>query len=112
MFNRLYTSVAIGIKSQIVAVEIDISLGLLQWNIVGLADIAIKESKQRIAAALKNSGINVPDRKVTINLAPADLKKEGAGFDLPIAVALLNAFGLINLSLQFISSLDFAFISN
>jgi magnesium chelatase family protein len=64
-------------------------IGLPAWDVVGLPDISIKESKQRVRAALKNMGFDLPSRKVVVNLAPANLKKEGSFFDLPIALALL-----------------------
>lgn len=79
----------LGINGHLVNVQVDISSGLPSWDIVGLPDISIKESKQRIRAALKNIGVDIPSRKVIINLAPADLKKEGSIFDLPIAIGIL-----------------------
>ncbi len=102
MYKKVYSAATTGVNAQLVAVEIDISNGLLQWNIVGLADTAIKESKQRIAAALKNSGIKIPDKKITINLAPADLKKEGSIFDLPIAVGILLAANVLSVSIDYL----------
>ncbi len=81
----------IGLDGSCVKVEVDISRGLPSYDIVGLADTAIKESKQRVRSAIKNSGLNFPVEKVTINLAPADMKKEGSLYDLPIAVAILSA---------------------
>jgi magnesium chelatase family protein len=97
MFTKLYSATTIGIDSNIVTVEVDISIGLIQWHIVGLPDAAVKESKQRIAAAIKNSGIKYPDRKVTVNLSPADMKKEGSIFDFAITVALLDAVEIISI---------------
>ncbi len=82
--------------------DLDLSHGMLQFFIVGLPDTAIKESKQRIATALKNSGVRLPERKITVNLAPADLKKEGTLFDLPIAVGILQASGFIEVPAQFL----------
>ena len=81
----------IGLDGGVVKVEVDISKGLPAYDIVGLADTAIKESKQRVRASIKNSCFDFPIDKITINLAPADLKKEGSLYDLPIAVAILSA---------------------
>ena len=85
----------IGISGYLVKVEIDINHGLPSYDVVGLADVAIKESKQRVRSAIKNSGLAFPINKITVNLAPADTKKEGSLYDLPIAVALLSATGEI-----------------
>lgn len=74
-----------------VDVEVDAGNGLPAYGIVGLADMAVKESKERVRAAVKNSGMRVPNKKITVNLAPADVRKEGSAFDLAIAVALLKA---------------------
>ena len=83
----------IGISGYLVKVEIDINHGLPAYDVVGLADVATKESKQRVRSAIKNSGLAFPINKITVNLAPADTKKEGSLYDLPIAVALLSATG-------------------
>lgn len=94
MHTRILSATPVGIEAFIVDVEVDLSFGMLQFFIVGLPDTAIKESKQRILTALKNCGIKLPERKITVNLAPADLKKEGTFFDLPIALGILHAAGL------------------
>ncbi|AGK97432.1 Mg chelatase-related protein [Clostridium pasteurianum BC1] len=86
-----------GIEGITVNVEVDISKGLPAFNIVGLADISVKESKERVRSAIINSGFNFPINRITINLAPADLKKEGALFDLPIAIGILAATHQINM---------------
>ena len=78
-----------GIDGYIVEVETDISKGLPAFDIVGLPDTAVKESKERIRAAIKNSGLIFPAKRITVNLAPADMKKEGPAFDLPIAVGVV-----------------------
>lgn len=91
MPTKIYSATTIGVQAHCVDVEVDLALGLLQFYIVGLPDTAIKESRQRISSALKNSGIRLPERKITVNLAPADLKKEGTLFDLPIAIGILHA---------------------
>jgi magnesium chelatase family protein len=102
MHTKIFSATTIGIHAHEVHVEVDLSLGMLQFHIVGLPDTAIKESKQRISTAIKNSGLRLPERKITVNLAPADLKKEGTIFDLPIAIGILQAAGLIALSPDFI----------
>jgi magnesium chelatase family protein len=85
----------IGMESYPVFVEVDVSPGLPQFATVGLPDVSVKESKDRIRAAIKNSGYSFPRSHVTVNLAPADIRKEGTGFDLPIAVGILAAEELI-----------------
>lgn len=95
MHTTIGSATTIGIDAYLVDVEVDLSFGLLQFHIVGLPDAAIKESKQRILTALKNCGIKLPDRKITVNLAPADLKKEGTLFDLPITIGILQAAQLL-----------------
>jgi len=82
-----------GVDGFLVTVEADVASGLPQFTIVGLPDAAVKESQHRVHAAIKNSGFSFPNRRVTINLAPADIKKEGAAFDLPVALGILAAFG-------------------
>jgi magnesium chelatase family protein len=97
MLAKVYSGTIYGIEGYIVEVEIDISSGLPSFNIVGLPDTAVKESKERVSSAIRNSGFDFPARKITVNLAPADLKKEGAGFDLPISLGILAALGQINI---------------
>lgn len=80
-----------GIDGYIITVETDLSNGLPAFDIVGLPDASVKESKERVKAAIKNSGFNIPVKRITVNLAPADRKKEGAAYDLPITVAILSA---------------------
>ena len=80
-----------GVEGYEVAIEVDLNAGLPAYDTVGLADTAVKESKERVRAAIKNSLYNYPIRKITINLAPADTKKEGSHFDLAIAVGILVA---------------------
>jgi magnesium chelatase family protein len=102
MHTKIISATTIGIDAYLVDVEVDLSYGMLQFFIVGLPDMAIKESKQRIITALKNCGIKLPERKITVNLAPADLKKEGTLFDLPIALGILQAGQYITISQQYI----------
>jgi magnesium chelatase family protein len=91
MFANVWSATTIGLKALRVAVEVDSAGGLPQTVVVGLPDAAVQESKERVRAALKNSGFAVPQRKIVINLAPADLRKEGPSFDLPIALGVLAA---------------------
>lgn len=100
MLSKFFSANIEGIQAQLITIEVDISLGLLQWHMVGLPDLAIKESKERIISAIRNSGIKFPDRKITINLSPADLKKKGSIFDLAIIVGLLDAAGIISVPLD------------
>lgn len=102
MSSKIYSATTIGVSAYLVDVEVDLSLGMLQFFIVGLPDTAIKESRQRIQTALKNSGVKLPERKITVNLAPADLKKEGTLFDLPIAIGILNEAKQLNIAKSFL----------
>ena len=85
-----------GVEGYLINVQVDVSGGLPGWEIVGLPDTAIKESKERIRIAIRNSGIEFPSRKITVNLAPANTKKEGSFLDLPIAIGVLQAIGVLN----------------
>lgn len=102
MHAKIFSATTIGIDAHLVEVEVDISLGLVNFFIVGLPDAAIKESSKRIKTALKNCGFKLPTKKITVNLAPADLKKEGALFDLPITVGILCAAEQLSLSYAFL----------
>jgi magnesium chelatase family protein len=95
VFIKVLSVSVIGMESYPVSVEVDISHGLPQFATVGLPDASVKESRDRIKAAIKNSGYSFPRSHVTVNLAPADIRKEGTGFDLPIAVGILAAEELI-----------------
>ncbi len=95
MFIKVQSMSVIGMESYPVSVEVDVSQGLPQFATVGLPDASVKESRDRIKAAIKNSGYSFPRSHVTVNLAPADIRKEGTGFDLPIAVGILAAEELI-----------------
>lgn len=97
METQLLCATFLGMEGIIISVEIDISRGLPSFNIVGLADTSVKEAKDRVRAAISNSGYEFPVSKITINLAPADLKKEGALFDLPIALGILLASNQIEI---------------
>jgi len=92
MLIKILSGVSLGLSSKIVEVEVDVSSGFPGFEIIGLADRAIEESKERVRLAIKNSGLDFPNRKkIVINLAPADLKKEGPIYDLPIALGILLA---------------------
>ena len=107
MHTKIYSATTIGVQTHLVDVEVDLSFGLLQFFIVGLPDTAVKESRQRIQTALKNCGIKLPERKITVNLAPADIKKEGTVFDLPIALGIVVAAQLVSVSQQFLDETIF-----
>lgn len=93
MFAKVVSGTVIGIEGFPVEVEVDLSLGLPSFDLVGLADTAVKEAKERVRAAIKNTGFSFPSHRIVVNLAPADLRKEGSGFDLPIALGVLCAQG-------------------
>ncbi len=91
MLSKVISCATYGIEGYLVEVEVDLSGGLPGFTTVGLPDNAVKESKDRVQAAIKNAGFRFPPKKITVNLAPADIKKEGSSFDLPIAVGILAA---------------------
>ena len=95
MLANLTSSCVIGIKGYPITVEVDISNGLPAFTTVGLPDGSVRESKDRVKSAIKNSGYQFPSKRITVNLAPADLRKEGTAFDLPIAIGLLIASGIV-----------------
>lgn len=95
MLAKVLSGALIGIDAYPVEVEVDIAQGLPQFSTVGLPEGAVKESKDRVKSAIKNSGYEFPPRRITINLAPADIRKDGAAFDLPMAVGLLTATGVV-----------------
>lgn len=93
MVSRILSCTIHGLEAVPVQVELDLAGGLPGLSIVGLGDTAVRESRERVLAALRNSGYQLPPRRITVNLAPADLKKEGSRFDLPIALGILSALG-------------------
>lgn len=95
MLTRIFSSALIGIEACPVEVEVDIARGLPAYTTVGLAEVAVKESRERVKAAIVNSGFRFPDDRITVNLAPAGIKKAGTGFDLPVALGILSASGVI-----------------
>lgn len=103
MHTKIFSATTIGTHAHLIEVEVDVSFGLVNFYIVGLPDVAIRESNKRILAALKNSGYSLPAKKITVNLAPADIKKEGTTFDLPIALGVLVASGKLEIPRDFLS---------
>ena len=97
MLARVLTGAAIGLDCSVVETEVDIAQGLPNFTIVGLPDAAVQEARERVRAAIRNTGFPFPNRRLTVNLAPAEVRKEGAGFDLPIAVGVLVAAELVPL---------------
>ena len=93
MLATTHASTLIGLDSHPVQVEVDIARGLPAFDLVGLAEVAVRESRTRVRAAMEQAGYLFPLRRVTVNLAPADVKKAGTGFDLAIAIATLAAAG-------------------
>ncbi len=102
MHAKTFSATTIGVHAHPVQVEVDLAPGVPAFYIVGLPDAALKESSKRILTSLKNSGFRLPAKKVTVNLAPADLKKEGTLLDLPIAVGILLANNSLELSREFL----------
>jgi len=95
MLAKVLSSAVIGIDAYVVDVEVDISQGLPSFSTVGLPEGAVRESKERVKASIKNSGYYFPSDRITVNLAPADIKKEGSAFDLPMAIGILSATGMV-----------------
>lgn len=84
-----------GLEGFLIDVQVDISAGMPSWDIVGLPDVSVKEAKERVRTAIKNSGYELLSRKIVVNLAPADIKKEGSIYDLPIAIGILISLDVI-----------------
>ena len=95
MLARVLTASLTGLSARPIVVEVDLARGLPAYHLVGLPDGAVRESRERIKSALLNSGFGYPNKSVTINLAPANVRKEGAGFDLPMALGILGAMGVV-----------------
>lgn len=95
MLAKVNSGCIMGMDAYPVDVEVDVTNGLPSFSVVGLPDTAIRESRDRIRSAIKNSGFHFPERRITVNLSPADIKKEGVGFDLPVAIGILAASDLI-----------------
>ncbi len=95
MLSKVKTMSLEGLNGYLVEIQSDVSGGLPSFDIVGLPDIRVKEAKERVKTAIKNCEVEFPSRKILVNLAPADKKKEGTFFDLPIAIGILSAIGEI-----------------
>jgi len=96
MYTRLYSGAITGVEAQLVEAQCDVAGGLPAFQMVGLPDKEVSESRERIRSALKNAGYSFPARRITANLAPADVRKAGVGFDLPVALSILVASGQID----------------
>lgn len=94
MLTKIYGSAIFGIEATIITIEVNVDTGI-GYHLVGLPDNAVRESSFRISAALKNNGYKLPGKKITINMAPADMRKEGAAYDLTLAIGILSASGQI-----------------
>ncbi len=97
MVTTLASAAPIGCSPYLIEIEVDVARGLPTFRLVGLGDTAVKESKERVKSAIKNSGFEFPPRRITVNLAPSDVRKEGTFFDLPIALGILMASGQLGL---------------
>src|SRR6059036_987389 len=95
MLASLRTAAVFGIEACPVQVEVDVSFGFPGFTMVGLPDASVRESRDRVRSAIRNSGFEFPSHRITVNLAPADLRKGGASFDLPIALGILAASGVV-----------------
>src|SRR5438309_9984564 len=93
MLATLRTATVFGVEACTVQVEVDVSFGLPAFTMVGLPDATVRESRDRVRAAIRNSGFEFPQHRITVNLAPADVRKAGSSFDLPIALGLLATSG-------------------
>ncbi len=96
MYSKVISAAVFGINAFLVEIETHLDNALPSFTIVGLPDSAVKESRERVAAAIKNSNFIYPSKKITVNLAPADTRKEGSAFDLPIALGIISSIGLIS----------------
>ena len=95
MLASLISAAVLGIEARMVHVEVDVSNGLPGFTMVGLPDASVRESRDRVRSAIRNSGLVFPQQRITVNLAPADQRKEGASFDLPVALGVLAAAGAL-----------------
>ena len=100
MLAKVKSAAVVGLEGAVVEVEVDLSPGLPSFTIVGLPDKAVQEARERVRSAIRNSFYKFPNRRITVNLAPADLKKEGPAYDLPIAVGILISSGQLNTDLS------------
>ena len=95
MLARILSAALLGVEAVLVHVEVDVAAGLPVFATVGLPDSAVRESRERVRTAIRNAGFAFPNDRITVNLSPADLRKEGAGFDLPVAIGILGAMGVV-----------------
>lgn len=100
MYSKVYSAAIRGVSMEIVSVETDVSDGLPSFEMVGLLNSEVKEAKERVRSAIKNTGYLLPPKRITVSLSPADIRKEGSSFDLPIAVGILNSIGLLGRSIE------------
>ena len=100
MIARVQSYALSGLEGVCVTVEADISRGVPSYEMVGLPDAAVKESKERVRSAIKNSALEFPMHKITVNFAPAYVKKEGSSFDLPVAISLLLGYGTLQANVE------------
>ena len=99
MFASVLSASILGMEVCPIQVEADVSDGLPSFTMVGYPSAQVKEAQDRVRTALRNNGISLPPKRVTVNFVPADIKKEGAGFDIPVAAAVLSAAGILHPSL-------------
>ena len=95
MLTTVFSAATYGINAYLIEIETNIENTVPNFFLVGLPDNAVKESRERVATAIKNSAYTYPNKRITINLAPADVKKEGSSFDLPIAIGMLGSSGQV-----------------
>src|SRR3954447_11845533 len=96
MLASLRTAAVFGVDACPVHVEVDVSFGMPRFTLVGLPDAGVRESRDRVRSAIRNSGFEFPPHRITVNLSPADVRKVGASFDLPIALGVLAAHGTLD----------------
>src|SRR3954469_21427987 len=96
MLSSLRSAAVIGVEALPVVVEVDVSNGMPVFTMVGLPDASVRESRDRVRSAIRNSGFSFPGHRVTVNLAPADVRKAGASYDLPIALGILASSGVLD----------------
>lgn len=95
MYSKVFGASMTGLEAHIIQIEADVSNGLPVFHMIGFLASAVKEARERVRVSLQNSGYRFPAKRITVSLSPADLRKDGSGFDLPIAISLLAAFGMI-----------------
>ena len=98
MYSKVYSTALRGVSMELVSVETDVSDGLPSFEMVGLLNSEVREARERVRSAIKNTGFLLPPKRITVSLSPADIRKEGNFFDLPIAIGILASLGLINLN--------------